>query len=302
MHVRVNSILNNQKKIIIILSAARSGSKLFRDVLAQHPGLSSIPYDINYVWKYGNYNQHDELTVNNLNRGNSRFIKKYIYNHVKHENSVFVLEKTVSNTLRVEFVRAVFPEAKFIHLYRDGRDVALSARGCWNASSVSSKNQAKPILLKKIKTYPYLKTFPYLARKMVERCKYKFGISSHLPIWGPEFKGIQTYMQGHDLLEVCAKQWAECVSRTLQSLHQLEKDSDYISVSYEDFIQSPQQSLNHISEFINLRNTKPMVEYANQNIDANYVGLWRQKLSDQEKQSITGIIDPINSQLGYQVE
>ena len=51
-----------KKDPIIILGAARSGTKMLRKALASHPDLHAIPYDINYVWKYGSYQlPHDEL-------------------------------------------------------------------------------------------------------------------------------------------------------------------------------------------------------------------------------------------------
>jgi Sulfotransferase family len=43
----------------------------------------------------------------------------------EHQNgAALLLDGDPSNTLRVPFLRAVFPEARFVHLVRDGRDVA----------------------------------------------------------------------------------------------------------------------------------------------------------------------------------
>ena len=47
---------------IILLGAARSGTKLLRDVIATHPNIGKVPYDINYIWRLGNeFIPHDEL-------------------------------------------------------------------------------------------------------------------------------------------------------------------------------------------------------------------------------------------------
>ena len=46
-----------------------------------------------------------------------------------------VVEKSVSNTLRVRFVDAVFPDAQYVVIVRDGRDVAASARAQWSTRS-----------------------------------------------------------------------------------------------------------------------------------------------------------------------
>ena len=40
-------------QIVIIIGAARSGTKYLRDVLATAPNAARVPYDINYIWRYG---------------------------------------------------------------------------------------------------------------------------------------------------------------------------------------------------------------------------------------------------------
>ena len=42
------------------------------------------------------------------------------------ESALHIGDKTPANALMLEQIRSVFPETKFIHVYRDGRDVALS--------------------------------------------------------------------------------------------------------------------------------------------------------------------------------
>ena len=47
---------------IIIIGAARSGTKILRDVLAEASGVGCVPYDIGFVWRYGNQRvPHDVL-------------------------------------------------------------------------------------------------------------------------------------------------------------------------------------------------------------------------------------------------
>ena len=61
---------------IIIIGAARSGTKILRAALSSHPEMVAIPYDINYVWKYDNYDiDHDELSMRDLFPANREFIR-----------------------------------------------------------------------------------------------------------------------------------------------------------------------------------------------------------------------------------
>ncbi len=118
---------------IILIGAARSGTKLVRDIIASHPAIAAVPYDINYIWRLGNEAfAHDELPVNCLNPRIRQSIRKEIQRFDKQ--TPFLIEKTVSNCLRVPFVNAIFPEAKFIHLLRNGLDVVESVYRQWMAS------------------------------------------------------------------------------------------------------------------------------------------------------------------------
>jgi hypothetical protein len=102
---------------IIIIAAARSGTKMLRAALAASPEFVDFSYDINYIWKYGNYHiPHDELTEDNLTDDVRKFIRKRFQKLLVKSNAKRVLEKTVSNSLRVDFVREVFPNSKIIHL------------------------------------------------------------------------------------------------------------------------------------------------------------------------------------------
>jgi len=65
--------------------------------------------------------------------------KKYINDKfisiAKAYDTDWVLEKTCANSLRVGFVDEIFPDAKYIHIVRDGRDLACSAGERWTAKS-----------------------------------------------------------------------------------------------------------------------------------------------------------------------
>ena len=65
---------------VIILGAARSGTKILRDTIAAHPSLVSIPYDISFVWKYGVYHiKHDELSPVDITKHDNVFIYNFFH-------------------------------------------------------------------------------------------------------------------------------------------------------------------------------------------------------------------------------
>ena len=119
---------------IIVIGAPRSGTKMLRGLIGSHRDVAEVPYDINFVWKYGNYTvPHDELQPADGNPAAARFIRRYL---AKQENGMSrVVEKTVCNALRVDYVRAVLPGCQFVHLIRDGRDVAASTMRQWQGGT-----------------------------------------------------------------------------------------------------------------------------------------------------------------------
>jgi hypothetical protein len=108
---------------VIVLGAARSGTKMLRDAIAAHQAMVAIPYDINFVWKYSNYSiKHDSLTPDHVTPSSAGYVYKFFRRFSQDRPGVRVVEKTVGNTVRVDFVRKIFPSCQFVHLIRDGRD------------------------------------------------------------------------------------------------------------------------------------------------------------------------------------
>ena len=86
-------------------------------------------WDINYVWTMGNYGLgHDELKPSDLKPEIREFVREFLGKFNTGILGDRIVEKTVSNTLRVPFVDTVFPHAQFVVITRDGRDVAGSVR------------------------------------------------------------------------------------------------------------------------------------------------------------------------------
>ena len=84
------------------------------------------------MWKFGNRNRpDDELDPSDVNERISRFINSRFAQIARRNNCEIVIEKTCANSLRVPFVYRVVPDAKFIFITRDGRDVVASAMKRW---------------------------------------------------------------------------------------------------------------------------------------------------------------------------
>ena len=271
---------------VIIIGAARSGTRLIRDTIASHPSVSKVPYDINFIWRLGNENlPHDELTPAILGEQDQLRIRNKILAYNKA--TPFLIEKTVSNCLRVPFVNAILPNAKFIHLVRDGMDIIESSYRQWTA---------KPdfrYILAKSRSYPLGDAPGYAfsyARSTINRM---FSRDDKVPeVWGPRYRGIEDDLLKKDIIEVCAVQWAECLRKARSALASI-PSSRVFKLNYEDFVALPRQYLVTTANFLGLDSTF----YNNidlSSIDQSNIGKGKSGLSSDQIELVTPYLELAN--------
>lgn len=112
-------------EISFIIGCARSGTSILGELIASHPKVKYI-FEAHRIWEKAG------LGENNSHRLTEKqakfFIKRYIRSWFSNQatNGQVLVEKCPRNALRVPFIKTIFPEAKIIHIFRDGRDVACS--------------------------------------------------------------------------------------------------------------------------------------------------------------------------------
>lgn len=230
---------------IVMIGAARSGTKIVRDLLAEHPDVDCVPYDVNYIWRMGNEDvPHDEMTPDMV----TPEVRDKIIRNLEAwwKGAPFFLEKTVSTCLRVPFAYAVFPEAKYIHLLRDGRDVVESVQRNWTSSPDWG------YIFEKARTFPVREAFGYgLEYASTNVRKIFVKDKSSIGTWGVRYKGIDEDHSNKDLIEVCAMQWVYCIQKAQADIDVIPADQ-LITVRYEQLIEDPESFLTGIAEFAGL--------------------------------------------------
>jgi len=273
-------------KPVIIIGAARSGTNMLRDVLTSIDEFSTWPCDeINYIWRYGNREREDdEFTAEDVNSQNKAYIRNEFKKLHNKYNTYYIIEKTCANSLRVDYVNEIIPEAKYIHIYRDPVDVSASAKKRWKAP-LDLK-----YILKKARYVP-LKDIPYYAFKYFKnRIKRFTNKEKKLEYWGPKFKNFKNTIAGKSLIEISAIQWQKSVSNSYNSFSKLNKEVHHIA--YEDFVADPSAELKNIIEFINPELIdEQKIKAAVQKVSDRSVGKGYRELSEAEVKTIKEISD-----------
>lgn len=132
---------------------------------------------------------------------------------------VRLLEKTPKNALRVPFLAKIFPDAQFVYLYRDPREVMASMLEAWESG--------------RFVTYPDLPGWSGLPWSMVL-----------VPGW--------RNLIGKTLPEIVAAQWQATTSVLLDDLEQLPQQQG-IAVRYDDLVADPEAAIGRLCAGLGLR-------------------------------------------------
>lgn len=262
---------------LVILGAGRSGTNMLRDILTSLPGYATWPCDeINYIWRHGSRDWPDDaLPAERADERYQRFLAKRFHAQWKRSGATNIVEKTCANALRVPYVdRALQGRARFLHIVRDGRDVAASAEKRWTASLDLG------YILKKARYVP-LGDVPYYALRYLGARLHRLRSSEkRLGSWGPRYPGMPKDLQQMPLGAVIAKQWAACVASTRDALAEL-PEARSLTLRYEDFTAQPAQELARIGDFLGEAWTAEQLEQVTASVRASSVGGWHKKLDPE---------------------
>lgn len=253
----------NDFKMIIVLGAARSGTSMISRLLDASGNVVYIQ-EPKYIWKYKNFSPgHDMLTPDHLSDEKKNWIRNRFKQYLDQHQGEILLEKTPSNSLRFEFVYNIFPNAKYVHIIRDGRSVALSARERWQGrqtateakylhpKSTISKTTKHKITVKwtrkEIRSLDFVRELGYIIPLYLNNMGLKKD-----SLWGPLFPGIKDAYKKLELIEVCALQWKYCTESVINFSNSERFMGDYFEIRYEDIVSGNESKVRELFNFVEL--------------------------------------------------
>ncbi len=291
-----NFMQSEQINPVIIIGAGRSGTNILRDVLTSFPGMGTWPCDeINYIWRHGNKEfPTDEFDASMASPQVRDYIRNQFRKIKQKYNFSQIIEKTCANSLRVGFVDAVVPEAKYIVIVRDGRDVVASALKRWSAPLDI------PYIMRKARFIPPSDVPYYAFRYLGNRAYRLVSREKRLSTWGPRFEDMEKMLENRSLPEVCARQWERCVNRAEAELFEFGQDKVFF-VYYEDFVRNPSVVLQDLEAFLNTSFDRKIVQRAVENVTPDTIGKWKTELTSETLDNIMPYISETLERQGYHV-
>ena len=219
---------------VFLIGCGRSGTTILGNTIGQHKEITYLnerrdlwhtAYPELDIWSGAVQNPKLLLGPEDVTSAKSETLKQLFYSEQINNRSTVLLEKLPINNFRLEFIRAIFPEARFIYLHRNGLEVA---------SSIQKKADVRPWFGKQNQKWEML---------------LALGKNTVTDLPKREFSNFEK-----GLLE-----WRLSIDASEAFFSKLPLEKFY-SLSYQSFVENSAQQLKAIYQFLNLKAEEPSIQ------------------------------------------
>ena len=243
------------------------------------------------MWRFGNDRRSDQLRAADARPEVIDHVHRSFAESLRALGRTRIVEKTPANTVRPAFVEAVFPDARFVHITRDGWAAvpSISAFASRRASGFDARQVRK--LRRRLQEAELVQMrhyVPELARRAAGR------LGRRAPLYGPRLAGLRLVVDELGPLEAAALQWRTCIDaatvfgRSLPSARYLEVRLEQLDVT----------TMAQVLEFCDLPASSEVLDGFHASYRSNE-GRARRDLSEAERAILAPYIEPANAWLGY---
>lgn len=109
-----------------VVGCARSGTSILGEALGAHPEVAYL-FEASFVWNaLAPQRGDDRLVATDASAEVKAAAPRALEEATQGHPGSVLLEKNPKHVLRIPYLAAIFPGARFIHILRDGRDVVAS--------------------------------------------------------------------------------------------------------------------------------------------------------------------------------
>ena len=282
------------KQPIIILGAPRSGTTILSAILGAHRDVAHL-VEPRMTWRYGNDRKSDMLRPEDATPKVIEHVRARFADFVNNQNKTKLVEKTPSNSLRPDFVDRVFPDAKYIHIIRNGYDACLATEDFWDKHATGVSNVAPGRLRQRVAELGLMRLpyyLPEFARRIAPGPMTKL-LGPNL--WGPRLPGMSAMLRDMGPLAVACMQWRMCVEISCHFGRSLPRNR-YFELKLENI---NAEQIRKLISFCELPQDDQVDRYIQENFDTTRAGA-RQKQADKQQLLLARKwIDATSNWLGY---
>lgn len=253
-------------KIAFIVGSSRSGTSILGELIASHPETNYVFEE--EVWKklVSKKDGSHVVSVKEVDDQKKKKLRSWMACYKKGEK--IIIEKNPRHIVHLPLIKDIFPEAKIIHIVRDGRDVACSLK-----SGLCGKTWAhvKPPRWKEIeKNYEGVIRCAWAWRDIMEIAVKDLTIISHLRV---RYEDLIKNPQG--------------VAKDVMRYLEIENHEKVIK--FCDRIQN---------ETKNSYSAKNQSRWSADDHE-NRIGRWKENMTESEKLEVEKILRPLLNKFGY---
>lgn len=295
-------------KIAFLIGSPRSGTTILENILNCHEHIAEL-YEPYYLWEnFFNAGKSDVWDKNDLNDDAINRIRKEFKIFARKSHKPIVLDKSPAHAYNIPVILTVFPEAKWIHIVRDGRDVTLSIGKEWEKRKNlveqkdflslfrTAKNMLdrQPVLRFKVMAviHELKNTFSLNPYHYLNKSRWKGKVG-----WGPRFSGWEKYLETHSVLEFNAMQWAtsvKAVSTSWDLIHEKQR----IEINYETLLTEPHKTISRILAFLGCQTPKDFFSAIPPLIPGNF-NKWGKAFTPAQVLQISPVLLPMLKKYNY---
>lgn len=282
------------KMPILVIGTHRSGTTLLGRALGHHPEVAYWE-EPRHVWSWGhNFRPDDLLTAADATPRIKSHIQRCCQRFLISRGKARLADKTPSNCLRMAFVHEIFPDALFLHIFRDGRAVVHSTDTVVRTRMPDTEWYARRLLGTPVWEWPAL--LPRAWRTLGRRL-----LGADMKFWGPQPPGWRQWLKEDSRLMILAKQWRYTIEPVLDYRSSI-PPSQWLDIRYEDLVTEPAAFAGKIAQFARLTRSSEFENHLERECRRDRIDAWRSHLGGGPLEEMRPVLKPILERLGYQWE
>lgn len=264
--------------------------------------LGSLPgcccwYEPNALWRAGHaYRDSDRADETDAKPWVRRWIRRAFLRYQHAHGGARVIEKSPYNVLRLKYIHAIFPEAKIIHIHRDGR---ANLRSQVEKIDTFKAFSDAPLhhVLRRVREVPPWELPAYLPR--AARGLFRTYLSHRSIDWfGLRYPGWKRDRENLTAAQIAARQWCIAVETALDDLRELPEEC-WMAVTYEDLVRDPRLWFGRMIEFGGLSADTEFWQRVDDQVHVESIDRWREELDQNALDEAMPKLEPVLRRLGY---